>query len=271
MKLLKRFKGVCLFLIVALVFSCVGVIGAFADTTTESKAKTFSSEINPFEYYPNPENNLWLESASNIAEAKDGVEVFLPGESIEAWGYGAAFTEDGEEFSYEPVYYEITNTKTRAEEGHYLVESDDKYYFKLNKTGRYEINCLFYVEDENGAVVVDSKGEEYMDIRTITFDIVPKASSIVPTIKKITPSKKKMNVTWKKVKDVSKYQIQYRAKGSKKWITKTASSSASSATIKKLKPKKEYQVRIRSCVTISGKNYYSAWSKTKTSKKIKAK
>lgn len=87
-------------------------------------------------------------------------------------------------------------------------------------------------------------------------------------IKKIKKAKKSLKVTWKKVKGVSGYQIQYstssKFKKAKKITIKNAKTT--SKTIKKLKVKKKYYVRIRTYITVNGKKKYSSWSKKKSQK-----
>ena len=92
------------------------------------------------------------------------------------------------------------------------------------------------------------------------------------SLKKATISKmqnvsgRKLKVTVKKVSGADGYQIQYStskkfAKGNK---TKTISKNkTTSYTIKKLKKKKTYYVRIRTYKKVSGKTYYSGWSSVK--------
>jgi len=101
-----------------------------------------------------------------------------------------------------------------------------------------------------------------------TFKIVPSKSKVTG----ITTEAKQMTVKWKKVskvQKVSKYQIRYRVVGTSKWKVKSFSASKSTAVIKKLKKGKAYQVQVRSYKKISKTKLYSAWSKTKTSGKIK--
>lgn len=81
--------------------------------------------------------------------------------------------------------------------------------------------------------------------------------------------KKSVKVTWKKVKGIKGYQIQYSTnkkfkKGNKTITVKSAKST--SATIKKLKSKKKYYVRMRTYKIVNGKKVYSAWSKAKSVK-----
>lgn len=79
-------------------------------------------------------------------------------------------------------------------------------------------------------------------------------------LKSVKAGKKKITVKWKKAKYAKKYKVYYRVKGSKKWKSKTVKKT--SYTIKKLKSKKTYQVRVRAInLTVMGK-----YSKTKTVK-----
>lgn len=81
--------------------------------------------------------------------------------------------------------------------------------------------------------------------------------------------KKSVKVTWKKVKGIKGYQIQYstnkKFKKGNKTIT-VKSKKSTSATIKKLKSKKKYYVRMRTYKIVNGKKVYSAWSKAKSVK-----
>ena len=87
-------------------------------------------------------------------------------------------------------------------------------------------------------------------------------------IKKIKSKKKSLKVIWKKIKGVKGYQIQYstssKFRKSKKIIIKKAKTT--SRTIKKLKERKRYYVRIRTYIIVNGKKKYSNWSKKKSQK-----
>ena len=81
--------------------------------------------------------------------------------------------------------------------------------------------------------------------------------------------KKSVKVTWKKVKGIKGYQIQYSTNKKFKKGNKTItikSTKSTSATIKKLKSKKKYYVRMRTYKIVNGKKVYSAWSKAKSVK-----
>ena len=87
---------------------------------------------------------------------------------------------------------------------------------------------------------------------------------------KIRAKSKAFTLKWKKQKSVTGYQVQYSTSkkfAKKKTQTKTIKkASKTSLTVKKLKAKKTYYVRIRTYKTVKGKKYYSAWSKVKNVK-----
>lgn len=92
----------------------------------------------------------------------------------------------------------------------------------------------------------------------------PKTTSI----KSIKKAKKSLKISWKKIKGVKGYQIQYstskKFKKAKTVLIKNYKTT--SKTIKKLKTKKKYYVRIRTYYCVKGKRVYSYWCKVKTGK-----
>lgn len=98
-----------------------------------------------------------------------------------------------------------------------------------------------------------------------TKTVKPKKTSI----KKLSKGKKKFTVTWAKVSGVKGYQIQYSSnkkfKKNNKSVTVTKQKTTK-ATVKKLKSKKKYYVRVRTYKTVNGKKIYSSWSKVKSVK-----
>ena len=93
----------------------------------------------------------------------------------------------------------------------------------------------------------------------------PKAAKF----KKVKGSKKAIALTWAKVKGVKGYEIQIatdkKFKKNKKTVT-IKKQKTTKKTVKKLKAKKKYFVRIRTYKTVNGKKVYSSWSKAKTVK-----
>jgi len=120
-----------------------------------------------------------------------------------------------------------------------------------------------------GTIQITGKGANFTGTKTITFKILPKKNAV----SKIAVGAKQMKVTWSRpnrtAQKITKYQVQYRVKGTAKWTIKTYAPSASSATIKSLKKGNQYQVQARSYKKVGSVIYYSAWSATKLSAKIK--
>ena len=108
---------------------------------------------------------------------------------------------------------------------------------------------------------------DYTGSKMISYQILPKNCSL----RSVKAKKKSFTVRWKKLstkmpaKRISGYQIQYSEKTnfSKSKIKKVSGYKKTSVTIKKLKSKKKYYVRIRTILKSSGKTYYSNWSGSK--------
>lgn len=106
----------------------------------------------------------------------------------------------------------------------------------------------------------------YKGTITKTFKINPKGTSL----KKLTAGKKALTVTWnKKTAQTTGYQIQYSTyknfKKGNKTVTITSNKTVKK-TIKSLKAKKKYYVRIRTYKTVGKTKYYSSWSAAKSIK-----
>ena len=88
-------------------------------------------------------------------------------------------------------------------------------------------------------------------------------------VSKTTAKKNGVVVTWKTAKDVTGYEIQLatdkKFKKNKKTV-KVNKKNASKKTVKKLKSKKKYYVRVRSYKIVNGKKVYGKWSKVKSVK-----
>ena len=99
---------------------------------------------------------------------------------------------------------------------------------------------------------------------------VVKASKPKKTkIKKVKVTKKALAVTWNKVSGVKGYQVQVatdkKFKKNKKTVT-IKKQKTTKTTVKKLKAKKKYYVRVRTYKTVKGKKVYSSWSSVKNTK-----
>ncbi|MCD7797701.1 MAG: CAP domain-containing protein, partial [Clostridiales bacterium] len=86
------------------------------------------------------------------------------------------------------------------------------------------------------------------------------------SLKKLIKGKKSIKITWKKVLSVAGYQVQYvinkKFTKNKKSVT-IKKNSTTSLTVKGLKSKKTYYVRVRTYNTVNGKKVYSNWSTVK--------
>ena len=118
-----------------------------------------------------------------------------------------------------------------------------------------------------GTATVTIKGKgKYSGSVKATFKICPKKTAV----KKLTsPKTKQLKVTYNKVAGVTGYQVTYStsSKFTKK-TTKSASSTGTSKTIKKLTKGKTYYVKVRTYKTVNGTKYYSGYTAVK---KIKVK
>ena len=88
-------------------------------------------------------------------------------------------------------------------------------------------------------------------------------------ISKLKKAKKKITISWKKISKATGYQIQVatdkKFTKNKKSVT-ISKNKTISKTIKKLKSKKKYYVRIRTYRKVAGKKVYSSWSSVKNIK-----
>lgn len=108
-------------------------------------------------------------------------------------------------------------------------------------------------------------------IQNNTPPVIPKANKVAlakVSIKKVrAKGKRQIQVTWKKQKNVKGYQLQYATnKQFRQKKTKNMNASKGGITLKKLKPKKYYYIRIRSYTYYGGKKIYGKWCKVKKCK-----
>ncbi len=130
-----------------------------------------------------------------------------------------------------------------------------KGYGSRKSVGKYKVKVTF-------------KGI-YKGSKTIYFNVTPPKYNV----KKLVAGKKLLKVILaNKSKQVKGYELEY---STSKKFTKSAtkkktvkSYKKTSLTLKGLKPKKNYYVRVRTYKTVKGKKYYSAWCKV-VKKKVK--
>ena len=142
----------------------------------------------------------------------------------------------------------------------------------LTGTSNFKLTTKDYTTTISGSkkavgtykVTVKLKGN-FSGSATASYTIVPKGTAI----KKLKAAKKGFTATWsKQATQTTGYQVQYSLKknfSGAKTVTIKKNNTVKT-TVKKLKGKKTYYVRIRTYKRTGGKNYYSAWSKAKTIK-----
>ena len=141
------------------------------------------------------------------------------------------------------------------------VELSDGYHgLKYFDSDVYKYSTSYKNNTNIGLATVTFTGKKTLTgTAKATFKIVPKQAAW----KSIKAGKKSFTATVKAQKGGVRYQIQYRTLNGKwksKWTGKT------SLTVKNLKSKKKYQVRVRAYKTVKKKTYYGKWSKTWTVK-----
>lgn len=160
-------------------------------------------------------------------------------------------------------------------------------YWYCDDCDRYYSDALGTKEISASSVVIKAKGHKVVNVKgkaaSFTSDGLTDGSKcsdcgkIIGAQKKInklskpsatklikvTGAKKKISVKFKKVKNISGYQLQIATKKSMKKGLKSYKIKASKTayTIKKLKKKTNYYVRIRTYETINSSTGYSKWSK----------
>ena len=135
----------------------------------------------------------------------------------------------------------------------------DNYYTVIysggrKKVGKYKVTIIFK--------------ESYAGVVTKTITVKPKKTSI----KSLKAGKKKLTVKWsKQTAQVTGYQVQLATDKKFTKNVKTATVTKNkliTKTIKKLKSKKKYYVRVRTYKTVKvdgkKKKIYSGWSKVKS-------
>ena len=82
------------------------------------------------------------------------------------------------------------------------------------------------------------------------------------TLSSVTAGSKKATVKYKKATGASGYQISYMKAGTSKWVN--VNTTSVSKTISSLTKGKKYTFKVRAYKTVNGKNYFGAYSATKT-------
>lgn len=125
-------------------------------------------------------------------------------------------------------------------------------YAKTGMKAHYKCSCGKLYTD------VNCKNETNKAKLIVNKLTVPKTS-----IKKVTAKSKALKISWKKKNGVTGYEVQVALKKNFKTGLKKATlkgAGKTSVTVKKLKSKKDYYIRVRAYKKVGGKKYYSKWS-----------
>lgn len=135
-----------------------------------------------------------------------------------------------------------------------------------DRTGNQISSSNYTVQYQTGRTAVGKYAvkvtfkNNYSGTKTVYFKIRPQGTKLVS----VTPGSKRFTVKWnKQATQTTGYQIQYATNSSFTSNVVTVSKSkntTTSATIKNLKAKKKYYVRIRTYKIVNSTKYYSKWS-----------
>ena len=156
----------------------------------------------------------------------------------------------------------VSGIKTKTYSGSEKTQSPVVKYGKqtLVKGTHYTLSYKNNKYVGTATVIIKGKGIFEGSIKK-TFKIIPKTTKITKLSK---PKSKQIKVSWsKQTTQTTGYQIQYALNSkftkSAKKVT-VSNRKTTSKTIKSLKKKTKYYVRIRTYKEIDGKRYYSSWS-----------
>ena len=143
-------------------------------------------------------------------------------------------------------------------------KSDNKKV-TVSKKGKVSIAKNFVGK---ATITVSAKASGKVPAETKTITIIVNPAGV--KLSALTSSKKKeLTISWKKSTKVTGYEVQVSSDKAFTNVIKTVKvtkASTSKTTVKKLKSKNTYFVRIRTYQTVSGEKYYSDWSKAKSLK-----
>ena len=128
------------------------------------------------------------------------------------------------------------------------------------------------VDANTGMVTIKNTGAAVITIKAgnTVKEVTVKVSPKKPSVKSAKAEKgRKLAVKWNKDKMASGYQVQISTDKKFKKGVKSAKLSKNTYTFKKLNAGKKYYVRMRSYKKSGKEMLYSAWSKAKTSGKVK--
>ena len=126
------------------------------------------------------------------------------------------------------------------------------------QSGNYTVAYKNNIKPGRATVIVSFKGN-YSGSLTGSFSIKPQNTSKL----QITSKTKSLVLKWNKAPAVTGYQIQYATSSGMKnaRLVTISKSTITTTSLKKLKAKKNYYLRIRTYYKTGNTRIYSAWSK----------
>ena len=256
-----------------------------AQEITEDKAADYKFEKNG-----KSDPNYWFK----FTPSEDGLYEFktVNGKTLDLSGQNLKVYQSAEDAKADKNSLKYVSYNTVNGDDYYADYFVDTY--ELKKDTAYYVFVLVYVkEGVETATMGFSAGkhvhefEDYFCLPSggdlgeygkvcktcgVEVDVNGFEAPLFPQGLKLKAGKKRFTASWKKVKCVKGYQLQYStSKKFKKKYTKTKTIKGAKnvkKTIKKLKKNKLYYVRVRSYTVIAGHNVYSKWTKAK---KVKTK
>ena len=150
-----------------------------------------------------------------------------------------------------------------------LLKADGSYFraeYSIQDKSNPPVKTFVYRNLKKGTYYLHFFRSELYGGATGPYSFIMRPAPV--EIYKPTAGKKSFTVSWAKGTGTG-YQLQYalnsKFTSGKKSVTITKASTVKK-TIKKLKAKKKYYIRVRSYVKYNGKKYYSLWSEVRTVK-----
>ncbi len=228
-----------------------------SDATTIKVGTTYSGEIGSYDLYLKRNHVCDVDYLKTRLE--QGKEY-----TIKMTNYFVFFRDT-------TLLIELIDPKGKESSVTYYFEYDanekvDSYSFTAEYSGDYYIKIFNYFD-------YDNKKPHYYSI-LLTDDKTQKIDKTkkpgIPKSVKVKAGKKSFNATWKTVKKVDGYEVQYSPKKNMKnaKIKTVKGATKKRIKVKKLKSKKTYYVRVRTFKTVGNKKLYGDWS---AKKKVKVK
>ncbi len=222
---------------------------------------------------PNPSDARVI--STNVSSSNNNViEVASDGRTITAKAPGSAVLSFEVEyfgtFSFEGAQ-EISAVKQKISKPFYVSQKKETSETTTTPSQNNTSNSSDCCDTPGNNNTGSNSSSTSAPTQTTTTTVKNKTKKPAATkVTSLTKGKKSFTVKWKKVSGVKGYELQYSTSSKfNKPVTKTYDkASTTKATIKKLKSKKTYYVRMRTFKKVNGKKIYSSWS---AKKKVKVK